>query len=326
MTRTSYIKATTILFAALLGVMLVVPGASAEEAVGTNSFPGSTGAMAFTSDRDGINNLQVYRMNGDGYGQTRLTETPGMNQDPTWSSDGKKIAFTNFDANRDIYQMNADGSDERNLTNAAGDDIFPAYSATATRIVFTSSRDNNQSDLYLMTLNASGQTTGLDRLTTSATHEYLPSVSPDGRRVAFVSDRGGNRDIYVMKLAPESATNKPVRLTRHAAFDQFPEWSPDGRQIAFSSERSGNPEVYRMAVAPEGKANKPVNLSKNPARDLVPTWSPDGKKVAFQSNRTAPDNSTDYEIWRVRATDGANPTSITNNSSNEYQPDWQPLT
>ena len=175
-------------------------------------------------------------------------------------------------------------------------------------------------------LNASGQTTGLDRITTSAVHDYPPTVSPDGKRVAFVSNRGdGNRDIYVMKLAPESATNRPVRLTKHVASDQFPEWSPDGRQIAFSSERSGNPEVYRMAVAPEGRTNKPVNLSKSPYRDLVPTWSPDGKKVAFQSNRSASDGTTAYEIWRMRATDGANPISLTNDPEQDWYPAWQPL-
>jgi Tol biopolymer transport system component len=324
MRKTKHGRAVAVLLTALLAVLLMAPVAVAET-VGTASFPGTGGAIAFTSDREGVTTLQVYRMNADGFGQTRLTEVLGNNQDPTWSADGKKIAFTNFDANREIYQMNADGSEERNLPNAAGDDVFPAYSSTETRIVFTSSRDDNQFDLYLMTLNASGQTTGLTRLTTSAAQDYLPTVSPDGKRVAFVSDRGGNRDIYVMKLAPESATNRPVRLTRSAAYDQFPDWSPDGRQIAFSSERSGNPEVYRMAVAPEGRTNKPVNLSKNPARDLVPTWSPDGKKVAFQSNRPAADGTTDYEIWRVKAADGANPTNLTNNTTNEYQPDWQPL-
>lgn len=317
-------RLATTLLASLVAALLLAPVASAQT-VGTTSFPGTPGAIAFTSDRDGLNNLQVYRMNGDGFGQTRLTETIGMNQDPTWSADGGKIAFTNFDANRDVYQMNADGSEETNLTNAAGDDVFPAYTSTGTGIVFSSSREGNQFDLYLMTLGAGGQTTGLTRLTTGASHEYLPSVSPDGERVAFASDRGGNRDIYVMDLAREGASTRPVRLTRSAAVDQFPEWSPDGRQIAFTSERAGNPEVYRMKAAPEGARNRPVNLSKNPARDLVPTWSPDGKKVAFQSNRPASDGTTDYEIWRARATDGANATNLTNNSTNEYQPDWQPL-
>ena len=324
MTKHNHLTTTTIL-AVLLAILLLAPVAGAEE-VGTNAFPGTPGAIAFTSDREGIGTTNVYRMNADGFGQTRLTETVGMNQDPTWSADGKKIAFTNFDANRDVYQMNADGSAETNLTNAAGDDVFPAYAATHTRIVFANSRENNQFDLYLMTLNAEGQTIGLTRLTTVASQEYLPTVSPDGKRLAFVSDRGGNRDIYVMKLAPESATNTPVRLTRNAAYDQFPDWSPDGKQIAFSSERGGNPEVYRMAVAPEGRTNRPINLSKSPgSRDLVPTWSPDGKKVAFQSNRPAADGTSDYEIWRVRSTDGANPTNITNTTANEFQPDWQPL-
>jgi hypothetical protein len=82
MIKNGYLTGSITLLAALLAVLLLSPIARAE-GVGTASFPGTPGAIAFTSDRDGLNNLQVYRMNGDGFGQTRLTETIGMNQDPT---------------------------------------------------------------------------------------------------------------------------------------------------------------------------------------------------------------------------------------------------
>jgi Tol biopolymer transport system component len=80
-----------------------------------------------------------------------------------------------------------------------------------------------------------------------------------------------------------------------------------------------------MKAGPEGKTNRPVNLSKSPADDGDPAWSPDGKKIAFHSSRVAPDGTSDYDIWRVRASDGANPTNLTNAPGNDTNPAWQPL-
>jgi Tol biopolymer transport system component len=59
--------------------------------------------------------------------------------------------------------------------------------------------------------------------------------------------------------------------------------------------------------------------------DIYPAWSTDGKKVAFTSNRAAADGTTGYDIWRVRASDGANPTNLTNAPGNDTQPTRQPL-
>jgi Tol biopolymer transport system component len=331
--------AATVALAALLA-MLALARVAGAETVGAESFPGSTGAIAFTSTRDGAMEWNVYRMNGDGYGQTRLTSTPGLDKNPEWSADGKKITYTNRATSgptAEIYQIDADGTDERNLTNSPSWDGNSSYSpASSNKFAFDSDRTDNQSDVYLATLGPDGQTTELIRITRSGADDYMPSISPDGRRLAFVSNRDGDDDVYVMRLAPEGPKNVPVKLTKNTRpdpngppymIDWEPDWSPDGTQIVFSSNRSGdsNYEVYRMRAVPEGKTNRPVNLSKSPADDGSPTWSPDGKKIAFHSDRAAPDGTTDYDIWRMRATDGANPINLTNAPGADFYPAWQPL-
>ena len=253
-----------------------------------------------------------------------------MNQDPAWSADGERIVFGNRNWD-DVFQMKADGSAETNLTNAVGLDFAPSFYPAGDKVAFSSFRgEGNQQDVYAMTLSSTGQVTGLTRITTNENADDQSAViSPDGKRMAFVSDRaggaGGDFDIYLMKAAPEGTTNRPVRITKSPANDSAPEWSPDGTRLLFERGQPLSHEVMAMKAAPEGRTNRPVNLSKSSADDGRPAWSPDGKKVAFQSNREAPDGTTDYDVWRVRATDGANPKNLTNAPGNDTDPAWQPL-
>ena len=336
MTKINHSRVVTLLLATLLAAMVLAPVAGAQT-VGTNSFPGTGGAIAFVSSRDDARNPQVYRMSSDGFGQTKITDAPGFKYGLDWSADGTKLAFSSSPIGQpgDVFEVGADGSGQKNLTSAPSDDGSPSYSpASANRFAFASNRTDDQHDVYLTTLGPDGQTTELTRLTTNPASDGSPAISPDGSRIAFVSDRDGDEDIYVMKLAPEGPRNVPVRLTKNTRpdpngppymHDFDPDWSPDGQKIVFTSDRSGNMEIWRMKASPEGKKNRPVNLSKSPAYDHAPTWSPDGQKIAFSSDRAAPDGTTDYEIWRMRATDGANPIALTSDPGQDWFPAWQPL-
>ena len=154
------------------------------------------GRIAFTSDRDG--NQEIYVMNADGTGVSRLTNHPDNEWDPAWSPDGRRIVFTSDrNGNQEIYVMNADGTGVNRLTNHPDNDLDPAWSPDGRRIVFTSDRDGNR-EIYVM--NADG--TGVNRLTNHPDNDFDPAWSPDGGRIAFASDRDGNDDIFVY-LAPE---------------------------------------------------------------------------------------------------------------------------
>ena len=125
--------------------------------------------IAFTSNRDG--DSEIYVMNADGSGVTRLTNSGGDH--PSWSPDGRRIAFTsNGDGDSEIYVMNADGSGVTRLTNndAVGINDF-SWSPDGRRIAFTSNGDGD-SEIYVMNADGSGVT----RLTNSG--GYHPSWSP----------------------------------------------------------------------------------------------------------------------------------------------------
>jgi Tol biopolymer transport system component len=180
--------------------------------------------IAFTRT-DTIHVSQIYVMNADGSNQTRLTDRQFGSLDPAWSPDGNKIAFGtlglfgdwDFITADEIYVMNADGSNQINLTNNPGFDSQPAWSPDGARIAFTRVPSDTvadplaEPDIYVMNADGSNQI----RLTNNAAADSDPAWSPDGTRIAFLSDRhgngGGNTEIYVMNADGGS----PTRLTNN---------------------------------------------------------------------------------------------------------------
>lgn len=148
------------------------------------------------------------------------------------------------------------------------------------------------------------------RLTRTETNETSPVWSPDGRRIAFVSDRNRNREIYVMN----ADGNDHVNLTNDPSEDWTPSWSPDGQRIAFSSLRDGNWEIYAM----NANGSNLRRLTQNNAIDFSPAWSPDGQRIAFVSGRDG-----NLEVY-VMATDGSNQTRFAPHPATDQSPAWSP--
>jgi Tol biopolymer transport system component len=175
----------------------------------------------------------IWVVDSDGSGATRLTNHVGDDAAPAWSPDGSSIAFVR--SGLGVYVMNADGSGLQRLTSGKADDRDPAWSPDGRWIAFASTPDGGNlwgdTDLWVMRADGSGRR----RLTRSPGFEAGPDWSPDGRRIAFESGflntAGSVHEIWSMKA---DGTGR-VRLTRQSGsdYDANPDWSPDGRRIVF---------------------------------------------------------------------------------------------
>lgn len=135
-----------------------------------------------------------------------------------------------------------------------------------------------------------------------------PSLSPDGTRVAFVSNPGGNPDIWVANVDGSGLT----RVTDSPATDGAPSWTADGR-LVFSSDRDGDFELYITTIAGEV-----AQLTRNTARDDFPRVSPDGTRIAFVSQRDG-----NFEIYSM-ALDGSDVRRLTVAPAFDAGAAWSP--
>lgn len=260
--------------------------------------------IAFVSERDG--NWEIYAMNADGTGVTRLTHHPAFDACPSWSPDARRIVFqSERDGNWELYIMNGDGSGLARLINSPGDERWPSWSPDGRRIAYVSDRDGNW-EIYVMNVDSGQQV----RLTANPKGDASPSWSPDGSRIVFSSNRDGNWEIYAMN----ADGSRQARLTYSPARDSGPSWSPDGGRIAFASYRDGNGEIYVMNA--DGSAQ--TNLSRSPASDIGTCWSRDGRRLAFESDRDG-----NFEIYAINA-DGSGITRLTHTSADDQWPNWAP--
>lgn len=205
----------------------LTPGQRLED--GTPAWSPDGQKIAFSSNRDGYG--EIYVMNADGSGPTRLTQLHAASQ-PSWAPDGTRMAFQ---SSGDIWTMNADGSAQVRVTYGGGSS--PAWSPDGQKIAFNCGF-NGIREICVMNVDGSG----VANLTNQPSGEWSPSWSPNGQQIAFFSDRDGRFEIYVMNADGSEQT----RLTHIYTSSMYPTWSPDGQIIAFASGVCCSKDIYIM--------------------------------------------------------------------------------
>nr|MBC7244787.1 PD40 domain-containing protein [Chloroflexota bacterium] len=247
----------------------------------------------------------IWVMRGDGSDPRCLTDDPANDMAPTWSPDGKYIAFvSDREGNKEIYVMKADGTQQVNLTQHPSEDWTPSWSPDGKHIAFASYRDGNW-EIYVMEADGSN----VQRLTRNTAADYAPCWSPDGQKIAFQSNRDGNWEIYVMNRDGSGLQ----RLTEDEATDSSPAWSPDGTLIAFESYRDGNMEIYLMSL--DGSEQR--NITNDPySNEHGPAWARRGTRLLYYSSRDG-----GWDIFSIRP-DGTEKDNLTLSPALEQRPVW----
>ena len=306
--------ATLAAFVASVALLAAVAGPS--EA----AFPGGNGKIALHRNGD------IWSMNADGTGSTRLTTNYNAESNPAVSPDGSRIAYEFL---RGIWVMNANGTGQRMLTDGqAATDEDPAWSADGTRIAFS----RNGADIWAMNADGSDPV-NLTNTSGTSDDEIEPAWSPDGTRIAYTRigceppDRGAHC-VFVMNadgagqknLTPEKSMqqcpNSPGYYFNGSS--RSPAWSPDGQKIAFSGPlicpHVIGKDIWVMNADGSGKTNL---INDDTTGDQKPIFSPDGTAILFESNR----DSDTLELYAM-GSGGSGITRITNNTVWDSDADW----
>lgn len=137
-----------------------------------------------------------------------------------------------------------------------------------------------------------------------------PKVSPDGRKVAYLSYKERYPFLYVLDVS----TGNTITLSRNVGLNAAPAWSPDGRTLALVLSKDGNTEIYLKNADGSGERR----LTRSKGSDTSPTFAPSGKQIAFVSDREG-----QPQIF-VMGIDGSNVRRLSYQGGRSYDPAWSP--
>jgi len=220
----------------------------------------------------------------------QLTAEQAVIEGFTWMPDGKELLYSlNRNGSASLQRIRRDQPQpgKGQPFGAAGRKaFFPAIAPDGEQIAFVEPLD----DANIWQLAPAGKPR---KLIASNHADHSAQISPDGRRIVFVSDRSGGEELWICRA---DGSNQQQLTQRNGAPTGSPRWSPDGRWIIFDSREDGNSELF--VISAEGGPLR--RLTNDKANDSLPCWSPDGQTVYFRSNR-----SGSQQLWKMPAQGGA---------------------
>jgi Tol biopolymer transport system component len=221
--------------------------------------------IALASTRGAPGNYDIFVMNADGTGVTRLTDHAAPDQDPAWAPDGRSLYFTSErDGRGEIYRLwLADRRVER-ITRGLSRSIMPAASRDGKYLAYAAQLVMGF-QIQLLDL-----TTGTTQQVTSGGGACKPAFSPDSQELAFV-----HLDKEPSALAALRSNSRRTLVADPKLWSYYPAYSPDGAYLAFSvSPEHHRGEDWDLAVMDARAPGRFERLTSGPGNDRVPHWRP----------------------------------------------------
>ena len=214
-----------------------------------------------------IHSLQI--ADADGYNAQVLLESPEPILSPSWSPDGKKIAYVSFEGkNSAIYVQEILTGQRERVSGFAGINSSPDWSPDGTKLAMTLSKDGN-TEIYVLNMNDRS----LQRITRHGGIDTEPTWSPSGQKIAFTSDRSGGPQIYEINLTNGS---KPKRVSFEGKYNARAEYSPDGKSMTLVHAVGSS---YRIGLLDLNSGY--INVLTDARLDESPSFAPNGGMIIY---------------------------------------------
>ena len=264
---------------------------------------------------------EIFVMDWDGANAKPITRHRSIALSPSWSPDGKSVAYSALVKHRRAKRRNWDlfiydiYRDKRWLVSSRlGVNSGSTWHPNGKDLYLTISQ-KGRPDIFRINRNGKIQ----ERLTRGPgrSMNVEPSITRDGRNMAFSSDRSGKPMVYTMNSKGQNVK----RVTFAGRYNASPAWSPDGKKIAFAGYDKGHFDIFVMNANGTGlvRLTSAKKIGGGWANNEDPTWSPDGRHIMFVSNRTGRN-----QLYIVNP-DGTNERRITFDQYNYYKPKWSPI-
>ena len=260
--------------------------------------------IAFSRSGPG-RSTDVFAVSVQGGDTRRLTEDFRDVAGQTWSNDGRHVVFSSDRAGTySLWQVHLDGGSPQWLAGGGTKIKHPSHARHAGVLAY----EEWQYEINLWRVELAPNSEP-EPLVVSTAWDFGPAYSPDGRHIAFTSNRSGSYELWLA----QADGSEPRRLTRFdTGFAGRIAWSPNSRELAFVTFQQGRSDLYRMDI----EDSVPKALTRDAAEEDAPSWSRDGRSIYFTSNRAG-----SFDVWRIAA-EGGDPEPITQDGARAGFESW----
>ena len=260
--------------------------------------------IAYVVKRGAKFELQIADADGAGEETALASFEPIIS--PTWSPDGRRLAYVSFESKKPVVYVHSLQDGKRHVAaNFKGSNSAPAWSPDGSRLAVSLSRDGG-SQIFLVNPDGSN----VRRISQSGGIDTEPVFSPDGQSLYFTSDRGGSPQIYRMPAGGGQAQ----RVTFDGSYNVSPRISPDGKVLAYITRNCGKFQVATLDLA-----SRQTQILTDSDKDESPSFAPNGRMILLATVNAG------RGVLSAVSSDGRVKQRLTISAGDVREPAWGPF-